>query len=169
MNQREAFVIRLDAILDDLDEDGKECFLQYALDHIVPTLRGKQAAQAAQPVLAQYLQEQSAKDMKPFIDAFAAQTLEPVAWVVDGGKKNGRLLYAHEYEFELVAPKIMCKPLYTTPPNHVDAMRSALAALDIAESRCELQGDKYPEGNTWHLLSDQISAASNQLRVALNE
>ena len=44
------------------------------------------------------------------------QQAEPVAWIVDGGKKSGQLLYTHEYELELVAPKIMCKPLYTAPP-----------------------------------------------------
>jgi hypothetical protein len=36
---------------------------------------------------------------------------EIVGWIVEGGKKNGRLLYPHEYEFELIVPKVMCSPL----------------------------------------------------------
>lgn len=36
----------------------------------------------------------------------------PVAWVVDGGKKNSMLLPTYAYELELEVPKVMCKPLY---------------------------------------------------------
>ena len=53
---------------------------------------------------------------------------EPVAWIVDGGKKSGQLLYTHEYELELVAPKIMCKPLYTHP-----TQRKPLTLKELAE------------------------------------
>ena len=56
------------------------------------------------------------RGLKSALRARLEQQAEPVAWIVDGGKKSGQLLYTHEYELELVAPKIMCKPLYTALP-----------------------------------------------------
>ena len=47
------------------------------------------------------------QDLRALLD----KPQEVVAWIVDGGKKNGRLLHQHEYEFDLVVDKIMCKPL----------------------------------------------------------
>lgn len=52
---------------------------------------------------------------------------EPVAYVVDGGKKNQTLVYLHEYHFELVAPKIMCKPLHSEAQLK-QAVRDALSS-----------------------------------------
>ena len=63
------------------------------------------------------------------------QQAEPVAWIVDGGKKNGKLLYTHEYAFELVAPKIMCKPLYTSPPQRKPLTEEEAHAL-IMQDYC---------------------------------
>jgi len=52
------------------------------------------------------------QDLRALLD----KPQEVVAWIVDGGKKNGRLLYQHEYEFDLVVDKIMCKPLVLGEP-----------------------------------------------------
>ena len=66
------------------------------------------------------------RGLKSALRARLEQQAEPVAWIVDGGKKSGQLLYTHEYELELVAPKIMCKPLYTALPQ-----RKPLTDADI--------------------------------------
>ena len=68
------------------------------------------------------------RGLKSALRARLEQQAEPVAWIVDGGKKSGQLLYTHEYELELVAPKIMCKPLYTAPPQ-----RKPLTLKELAE------------------------------------
>ena len=65
--------------------------------------------------------------------ALEQQQAEPVAWIVDGGKKNGELLHMHEYALELVAPKIMCKPLYTAPPKRQPLTVKEINALPEAK------------------------------------
>ena len=51
MTQREEFESKLSELLSQMDIDAQEIFLQYALDHVVPKLRGAKA-QAAQPAHA---------------------------------------------------------------------------------------------------------------------
>ena len=67
MTQREEFESKLSELLSQMDIDAQEIFLQYALDHVVPKLRGAKA-QAAQPAHAHAIDTSPERVEKQAVD-----------------------------------------------------------------------------------------------------
>jgi hypothetical protein len=76
---------------------------------------------------------------------------KPVAWIDDSGHPKHRLYWQSATEQRLYGP---LRPLYTHPPDHREAMRQALDALEA------------PRDALWNKTT---TAAINALRAALGE
>lgn len=96
---------------------------------------------------------------------------EPVAYVVDGGKKNGALLHDWQYHNEIVVPKFMCKPLYLAAKptvrelsdSEIDALAKA-AGFSVEAGRIFANSEMGPAHalctNATHKLARAVLAAA---------
>ena len=53
--------------------------------------------------------------------------------------------------------------------NHIEKLKQALEALEFARPMCELRGDSFPQGNSWHEAAEKMENAIITLRTAIEQ